>query len=246
MKIYDGDWWNAANRLYYILRPKYRGRLKSFRGKHRGGRCFLIGNGPSLTVGDLECLRNETTMVTNSIIRIFGDLSYTPTYYFAQDSGVMKDNMELIRTTPGVTKFLKAHYASRYHAKDAIYYNIYEDRIAFSPDISKGVYGGWTVMYSMMQFAAYMGFSEIYLLGVDFNYAKGDTEINAGCYFDERLFNKDMNYALPRPAITLAAYRQAREYCEAHGIRIYNATRGGKLEVFERADFDSLFINAPE
>lgn len=37
------------------------------------------------------------------------------------------------------------------------------------------------------------------------------------------------------------AYKAARKYADAHGIKIYNATRGGKLEVFERVDFDSLF-----
>ena len=37
------------------------------------------------------------------------------------------------------------------------------------------------------------------------------------------------------------AYKSAKKYADSHGIRIYNATRGGKLEVFERIDFDSLF-----
>lgn len=36
-------------------------------------------------------------------------------------------------------------------------------------------------------------------------------------------------------------YQAARRYAETHGIKIYNATRGGELEVFERVDFDSLF-----
>ena len=36
------------------------------------------------------------------------------------------------------------------------------------------------------------------------------------------------------------SYEKAKEFTEAHGIKIYNATRGGKLEVFERVDFDTL------
>ena len=39
----------------------------------------------------------------------------------------------------------------------------------------------------------------------------------------------------------LLAYQSAKKYADAHGIKIYNATRGGNLEVFERVDFDSLF-----
>ena len=37
------------------------------------------------------------------------------------------------------------------------------------------------------------------------------------------------------------AYLAARQYAEQHGIRIVNATRGGKLNVFKRVSFDSLF-----
>jgi len=33
----------------------------------------------------------------------------------------------------------------------------------------------------------------------------------------------------------------ARKYADSHGIVIKNAGRGGKLENFERVDFDSLF-----
>ena len=40
---------------------------------------------------------------------------------------------------------------------------------------------------------------------------------------------------------TEMAYQAAEKYAEEHGIKIYNATRGGRLEVFERVDFDSLF-----
>ena len=44
-----------------------------------------------------------------------------------------------------------------------------------------------------------------------------------------------------RPNNMVLAYKSAKKYADSHGIRIYNATRGGKLEVFERIDFDSLF-----
>ena len=42
--------------------------------------------------------------------------------------------------------------------------------------------------------------------------------------------------------LQLAGYKAAKEYVDSHGIEIYNATRGGKLEVFPRVNFDDLFI----
>lgn len=40
--------------------------------------------------------------------------------------------------------------------------------------------------------------------------------------------------------VTLA-YQSAKQYANQHDFKIYNATRGGKLEIFERVDFNDLF-----
>jgi hypothetical protein len=40
-----------------------------------------------------------------------------------------------------------------------------------------------------------------------------------------------------------SAYEAAERYAKEHGIKIFNATRGGRLETFERVDFDDLFKN---
>jgi len=45
-----------------------------------------------------------------------------------------------------------------------------KQRIQFSKNLLKGVYGGYTVIYIMLQIAFYMGIREIYLLGIDFNF----------------------------------------------------------------------------
>ena len=39
------------------------------------------------------------------------------------------------------------------------------------------------------------------------------------------------------------AYARAREVCDRQGVKIYNATRGGKLEIVERADLDKILDN---
>ena len=36
-------------------------------------------------------------------------------------------------------------------------------------------------------------------------------------------------------------YRMYEDYSKSNGVKIYNATRGGELEVFERVDFDSIW-----
>ncbi len=228
------------NYLYGTLLSGSRKRLRSCKNSH-SGRCFIIGNGPSLRNSDLKRLMElgEVTFTCNSLIRLFNEIPFTPTYYFAQDNKIILDNKEEIARYSG-TRFLKAHYAGRYHIKGVTYYNMLYNPTGFSNDISKVVYSGQTVTYSMIQFAAYMGFKEIYLIGVDCNYSSGNDVITQESYFDPRLFNSNRNYAAPEVDTNLLAYACARRECDRQGIKIYNATRGGKLEIFERANLDKI------
>ena len=46
---------------------------------------------------------------------------------------------------------------------------------------------------------------------------------------------------LPRVVESSMAYMTARKFADKHNdFSVYNATRGGKLEAFERADFDKI------
>ena len=171
--------WNALNYLYGTLQSGSRKRLRSYKGIHCG-RCFIIGNGPSLRHSDLKRLAElgETTFACNSLIKLFNEIPFSPTYYFAQDNKIILDNKEEITSYKG-TRFIKAHYARRYHIKGVTYYNMLFPQcpIGFSSNVAKIVYSGQTVTYSMIQFAAYMGFKEIYLIGVDCNYSSDNSVI---------------------------------------------------------------------
>ena len=46
---------------------------------------------------------------------------------------------------------------------------------------------------------------------------------------------------IPQIELTTMSFGAVKKYADAHGIRVFNATRGGKLDVFDRVDFDSLF-----
>lgn len=236
--------WNALNYIWGWLQWGSRKRLLGLKGLHKGKRCFIIGNGPSLCNDDLRRLqeRGEYTFACNSLIKLFNEIPFHPTYYFAQDNKIILDNKAEIDKWQG-TRFIKAHYASRYHLKGVTYYSILfpQKPMGFSTDISTVVYSGQTVTYSMIQFAAYMGFSEIYLIGVDCNYSAGNSTITADSYFDKRLFNSNRVYDAPEVDTNLLAFARAKEVCDAAGVKIVNATRGGKLEIFPRVDIDSLF-----
>ena len=118
----------------------------------------------------------------------------------------------------------------------------------FSDNIAKYVVNSKTVVFTAIQFAVYMGMKEIYLMGVDHHFhtsinSQGEIVVDptAKDYFSDD-YNRDReNLYIPNTDLSTLTYVAAKEYADTHGIEIYNATRGGKLEVFPRVDFDFLF-----
>ena len=121
-----------------------------------------------------------------------------------------------------------------------------------SDNLSKYATKVSTVTVSAIELAVYMGFKEIYLLGVDNNYAKKIDE-NGKVYNDKSVkssYFKGMRDASGNLGDGISvqnveamnhSYEICKKFADEKGVKIYNATRGGKLEIFERVDFDSLF-----
>ncbi len=231
--------------------------IRTLKGIHNGERCFVIGNGPSLKAKDLDCLCGEQTFAFNRIYKIFGETSWRPTFYCTQDEKMLKDSQEDIREmidTPyifapinlkwfeGIDKLNTDFFFAMHSPSD------FREKPSFSKDIAHKIEWSNTVAYTAIQIAVYMGFKEIYLLGVDHSFSiyqnsKGEIikDPTAKDYFSED-YNKDKEQLyVPMLDLSTLAFESAREFADAHGIKIYNATRGGKLEVFPRVDFDSLF-----
>ena len=80
-----------------------------------------------------------------------------------------------------------------------------------------------------------MGFKNIYLIGADC-----DFQPDKKLHFVEHDGSIDATLDTAA-ARNFAGYRMAKEFAEENHVSIYNATHGGKLEIFKRVDFDSLF-----
>jgi hypothetical protein len=234
----------------YSTNGKY---LKALKNIHRNKRCFIIGNGPSLAAGDLNKLKHEITFAFNRIYYIFEKTEWRPTYYCSEDNKTIFKSKEEINDLAIENKFFPMNFPRDYniHFNNAKYFIFkFADRSIepnFSQDIVKGIYWGNTVAYTAIQIAVYMGIKEIYLLGVDHNFSKmvndkGEIIIdkNAKDYFSEKYNNDKEDLYIPNVEVSTRAYQAAKKFADQHNIKIYNATRGGKLEVFERVDFDQI------
>lgn len=222
--------------------------LEKYKNKYEGKRCFVIGNGPSLKIEDLERIQDngEISFGCNRIYVMFDKTKWRPSFYINQDPRVIRGCIDEIKALDkSQVKFIKALGKKEYEIEGAIYFNFVirygkKKLPKFSDNPEKALYNGHTVTYSAIQLAAYMGFKEIYLLGCDCNYSADNKSINQGSYPDERMYDASKVGMPPDIAYMFSMYEVCKGYCEERGIKLINATRGGKLEVFERVDFDEL------
>jgi len=233
--------------------------LASYRNKHKGHRCFLIGNGPSLTIADLNKLEGEICFACNLIYKIFDSTNWRPTYYCVTDTVFTKtishEMAEVIDMPMLVSN--RAYEAMKERPKNTVYVHCANKEVYYvhGNPLQYYVPAKATVMSFMIEMAMYMGFSEIYLLGVDCS----NSFVSAG-HFTDDYENKDMmaieNSRAKRVVAgkqltieelgkfrqdrSMFAYSRIREYADKNGYHIYNATRGGLLEEFERVSFDNV------
>lgn len=231
----------------------YHPELQKYKDIHKGKRAFVVGNGPSLRIEDLDILHKhkEICFGFNRIYRVYNRTQWRADYVGITDIDMIHDCYNDLDTIEGevflgdcypedLTCVTSSH-VNVVHLEHHEYYPNYPD---FSADITKGICWGYTTAYDIgLQIAVYMGFEQIYLIGLD-NSIVGNVADERNHfipdYYTEDEKNKYNKRISEQHKIT-RAYEKAEAYSRQHGFRIYNATRGGALEVFERVDFDSLF-----
>lgn len=222
--------------------------VKKLKNKYEGKRCFILCTGPSLTVNDIEALNDEITFGMNSICLFDQKSDFRPTYYGCIDVGVYKklrkniinyckDHTDVIvsnriKKQKGVpTEWLTVQSNVAYHTYDRWFNNKFWCK--FSDDAYAGLYDMFSVTHFLIQIAVYMGFKDIYLLGCDCNQVPG-----------KQVHFKD--YGVPDASIDTArerninGFEEVKRYCDLHEVNVYNATRGGMLDVFERVNLDEI------
>lgn len=232
--------------------------LADLKDRHTGKRAFLLGNGPSLRLDDLRRLENEITFACNKIYLAFPDITWRPTYYTVEDHLVAQQNWNEIEAMDDTIKFFPSTLGLHgIHFSNSIEYpfiwkDVYPELPGFSDDAQAGLHWGSTVTYTMLQMAFYIGISEIYLMGVDFNFVIpkqfDDTDSKFKIYIcqgETNHFHPDYRkpgerWHQPNLDYQEKSFLSAKNFADTRNVQIFNATRGGKLELFPRADFDAV------
>jgi hypothetical protein len=245
----------ALNRLsewpgatFHTWRRASKHKLAELKDVHRGQRCFIIGNGPSLKNTELSFLEDEFTFGMNRIYMLFSELGFDTSYYLSINSLVIEQCAEDIRALK-MPKFIS--WRSRHLIEptdDMVFLHTTYSGPKFAHDASSRLWEGATVTYVALQLAYHMGFDPVFLIGVDHSFATqgkpNTTIISEGDdpnHFHPSYFGKGFRWQLPDLDTSERAYIMARHAYEKNGRRILDATVGGELTVFPKVDFLTLF-----
>ena len=236
-------------------------RNAQFRNMYAGRRCFVIGNGPSLNKQDLTPLANEVTIVMNQFNKHPIIERWKPTFYCMAEP---RENMKPEEILP---LFLKGIEAQAYFYQIE-YKEIFDKHRFVDPekvyylkaggvplrdwpasrhyiDLSRTIPGCQSTAHMALMLAVYLGCSPIYLLGLDHDWLaqplvenhlwethfyEGDSDFNMFTY-------KDMMEIMLN---VWTIHEWIKNVASKQGVVIYNATDGGFLDVFERADYKSI------
>ncbi len=241
----------TLNNIGWFRRPsfvawffRYRNRLKSYKDRCKGEKCFILGNGPSLNETDLSQLKGCITFGLNKIYLIFDKQEIDITYHVSVNSIVIEQSWKEFAKL-GCPSFLSYLQARKCVVDNKNFnYLYYGLPFTFREDITWPLHEGHTVTYVAMQIAYYMGFKEVYLVGVDHNFkCQGDPNERQHLrgqdpnHFDPDYF-ADKEWHLPDLEASEAAYHLANYFYKKDGRRIYDATVGGKLNIFPKISFE--------
>ncbi len=243
--------------LYYIYiyvphHSELFSQLKKFKDIHKGQRCFIVATGPSLTIEDVNKLKGEICWTCNSGINLFEKTDWRPQYYAIADGTVFNRIKKKIEKTDMPISFYN-HKDIVWDRKDIYPLPMWVSLVLddatrkvipklwrkkrMSLDITKKVFMGGNITNVIIQICFYMGFKEIYLLGCDCNYTLKDSHSSFAGYKDADKLYEAADYVAQS---MIDDHKCAKATAEKLGVRIFNATRGGMLEVYQRVDLDRV------
>ena len=221
-------------------------RLAYYHNIYRGRRAFLIGNGPSVQVEDLDKLTSEITFCCNRFHLAYQKTRLRPTFTISGDRQMIEDFGEEIATlSESVVFFIhpkRPVFSGRY------IWIPYKDIVTpISPNIYDFIFPHGGSLIAALNVGYFMGIREFYMYGVDHN-VKWTSKVSDNVF---RSAEGDENHFIMN-------YRNGQSWCppwldgiekgflawssklsEEHGS-LYNLTRGGNLDVVPRKNFNDI------
>lgn len=217
-------------------------KLEDLRKIYSGKPMIIVGNGPSLNETPLDEFIGVPSIGMNKIDLLFERVKWRPNIIVCTNNLVVQQHHKKMieHNIPCYLSWKSRWFVPRV-LRSGFSFFLNKAEAKFSEDITKGVGVAGTVTYTALQFAYYMGASPIILFGVDHSFqyegSPNDIQKRTGSdanHFDPNYFASGQYWGVPNLDLSEYGYKQAKEKFEGDGRKVYDATIGGKLDIFEK------------
>ena len=193
-------------------------KIQDFRGAHKGCKVFILASGPSLKGLDLTRLQRRIVIGLNRSSLVYPDTHY----HCTMDQRLFDMRENLLDKTRFMFTLEGRPFGIRLKLLGSE---------GFSHDLADGIYSGYTVSYFALQLAVYMGFTEIFYVGLDLRHTPGHTH-----FFGTDDVSKNHEHTeFPKMARMLS---YGATVLKTTGVKVYNTSPISTLDCFERVSFD--------
>lgn len=194
------------------------GTIADLNNLHDGKRVFIMASGSSINEYDLTLLKSRIVMGLNRSFLVWPN-SY---YHCVFDHRLFEE----YETELQQTRFL----ITLENRPWGIPVKLLGSE-GFSWDLTEGIYSGYTIAFFALQLAVYLGFKEIFYLGLDLGHHKGDTHFFGKDYHS--LNHEHTEFPKMRRSFERFASKLAQS-----GIEVRNCSPISTLKCFEYLNFE--------
>lgn len=243
--------WGFSSHWLHAQMQRTEAAIARLRQERRGDTCIIVGNGPSLNDTDLSLLDGTDVFVSN-FAPLSKDLFSRATFLSVVNNLVAEQGAVDFNLLNGVTKFFPYWLGYCIVPDEQTYLFKSIGKPEFSTDLMANVSWRHTVSFFHLQLAFGLGYKRVALVGFDHSYrqqagiAEGEVieqEDEDENHFDPRYFKGKKWHAADVDNME-AMYRLAKAAFESDGREIVNATVGGHLELFDRAELGEYLSRA--
>lgn len=192
--------------------------IRDFKNIHEGKRLFILASGPSLERINLAPLRRRLVMGMNR-----SPLAFPNTHYHCtMDHRLFEEFPQMLSKTRYLFTLEGRPFGIPLRLLGSE---------GFSWDLEDGIYSGYTTSYFALQVAVYMGFKEIYFLGLDLRHYAGRTH-----FFGHDFHSRNHeNTEFPRMRKML---NYGAKELEGTDILVFNCSPRSDLECFPKVSYE--------
>lgn len=253
------------------------------KGTKKGKRCFVLGNGPSLKTENLAALAGEDVFTVNQAARNPQFSSIKPLFHFWADPHFFTvdeskaEDREFIDVMCAVNAngnrpqcffpIQQLDFVKRFHLEEKLYvryfcsYHLMSEDYMGDFDFSTHFPQFSGVVLWAIALAVYMGYTEIYVLGIDSTSLMVNMKSYLGQNDDDdysyavtpneqkRLSRMVQRQSLGRQAQSfiesLQQYEMMARYCAERGIKLVNCSSTTLVDTLPRMSLSEVLANSP-